>query len=369
VRVVVVSEFYPRAHDPVLGVWAHRQAVAARDAGADVRVLVPHRPLPQRAESRKLQALATELRHPRRSVLDGIEVRYVPFVAPPRWRSYDGWGAWAAPSLAVALRWLRREWAFDLVHAHNAIPAGDAVRRARLGVPLVVSVHGGDVLWTAPRFGDATVRQTFAAADLVVANSGGIEQRARRLGAARTRVVHLGTDIPAEVRCEQPQTIVTVGHLIERKRHEDVVRALPAGSRYLVIGDGPERERLARLAAELGADVEFSGQLAHAEALRRARRCAIFAMPSTSEAFGVAYVEAMAAALPAVGRRGEPGPEEIAALGEGMLLTDGDDLGDVLAEALERRIELGIQARALAQRHFTWEACGAATVDAYASVL
>jgi hypothetical protein len=33
-RVAVVAEFYPRAIDPVLGVWAHRQAVAARDAGA-----------------------------------------------------------------------------------------------------------------------------------------------------------------------------------------------------------------------------------------------------------------------------------------------------------------------------------------------
>ena len=41
---------------------------------------------------------------------------------------------------------LRRHFPFDLVHAHYAAPAGDAVRRARLGVPLVVSVHGGDVL-------------------------------------------------------------------------------------------------------------------------------------------------------------------------------------------------------------------------------
>src|SRR6201985_3537672 len=48
-RVVVVAEYYPRASDPVLGVWAHRQALAARDAGADVRVLVLHRPVPPRA--------------------------------------------------------------------------------------------------------------------------------------------------------------------------------------------------------------------------------------------------------------------------------------------------------------------------------
>src|SRR3954452_7571420 len=46
VNVAVVAEFYPRAHDPVLGIWAHRQAIAARDAGADVRVLVLYRPIP-----------------------------------------------------------------------------------------------------------------------------------------------------------------------------------------------------------------------------------------------------------------------------------------------------------------------------------
>ena len=48
----------------------------------------------------------------------------MPFVAPPRPRSYASWGAWAAPTLALALR--NR---FDLVHAHYAVPAGDAARR------------------------------------------------------------------------------------------------------------------------------------------------------------------------------------------------------------------------------------------------
>jgi len=36
VRVLVVAEFYPRATDPALGIWAHRQALAARDAGAEI---------------------------------------------------------------------------------------------------------------------------------------------------------------------------------------------------------------------------------------------------------------------------------------------------------------------------------------------
>ena len=35
-KALVVAEFYPSERDPVLGLWAHRQAVAARDAGAEV---------------------------------------------------------------------------------------------------------------------------------------------------------------------------------------------------------------------------------------------------------------------------------------------------------------------------------------------
>ena len=51
-RVCVVAEYYPRRRDPVLGVWAHRQALAARDAGAEVHVLALERPVPSAAALR-----------------------------------------------------------------------------------------------------------------------------------------------------------------------------------------------------------------------------------------------------------------------------------------------------------------------------
>ncbi|MEA2184404.1 MAG: hypothetical protein QOF69_3589, partial [Solirubrobacteraceae bacterium] len=323
-RVAIVAEFYPRAADPVLGIWAHRQAVAARDAGADVRVLVLHRPVPPLAAARAgpkaaARAAAQALAQPRRATLDGIAISYVPFLAPPRPRSYGDWGRWAAPSLAVALRALRKQrFPFELVHAHNAVPAGEAVRRAGLRTPYIVSVHGGDVFHTAPgsAAGAEAVRAAFARSQLVLANSAGIEHRCRVLGAPATRVVHLGSDLPEDRAEPYPDpTVVTTGHVIARKRHRDVLAAIARlpGLRYVVIGDGPELGRLKQLAAKLGiADrVEFAGQLPQEEALRRTRRAHVFAMPSTDEAFGVAYVEAMAGWLPAIGARGEPGPEEI----------------------------------------------------------
>jgi teichuronic acid biosynthesis glycosyltransferase TuaC len=323
-------------------------------------------------------------------------VRYVRFLAPPRSRSYGAWGAWAAPGLVLALRRLRRRFAFDLVHAHNAVPAGDAVRRARLHAPLVVSEHGADVLYTAPRYaaGRRATEATFAGARLVLANSAGIERACRELGARDTRVVRLGTDVPGNGRpgvsddrltrrALEPATIVTVGHLVARKRHADVLRALwllrerAPDLRYVVVGDGPEREPLRRLAGELGvADrVELTGQLPHAEAVARARRCDVFVMPSVDEAFGVAYVEAMAAGVPAIGTRGEPGPEEIGREGPGLRLVPPGDV-EALATEIEGmvadpawRADLGAHARATVERSFTWARCGEETVRAYDDAL
>jgi glycosyltransferase involved in cell wall biosynthesis len=390
-KVAIVAEFYPRAADPVLGLWAHRQAIAARDAGADVHVLVLYRPLPSLAQARRgakpaALALARALAQPLRDARDGIDITYVPFLAPPRPTTYGSWGRWAAPSLAVALRALRRRFRYDLIHAHNAVPAGDAVRRAGLATPFAVSVHGGDVFHTAPGSvaGAEAVRAALGRATLTIANSAGIERRCRVLGARATRVVRLGTDLPLGRAEPYPQpTVVTTGHLIARKRHADVLRAVALlqdrhpGLRYLVIGDGPEREPLRALAAELNvADrLELGGQLPGDEALARTRRATLFAMPSTDEAFGVAYVEAMAGWLPAIAAQDEPGPQEIVAQGGGMTLTPPGDpaaLAGALDELLcdEGRLRRqGDAARATAERAFSWQACGAATLAAYEAAL
>jgi len=401
-KVAVVSEFYPRRGDPVLGVWAHRQALAARDAGADVRVLVLHRLVPPRASfaagvgkaGSALRELAGE---PRRQLLDGLEVSYVRYVSPPRSRSYHAWGAWAAPALGIALRRLRRSFEFELIHAHNAVPAADAVRRVGLGVPLAISVHGGDVLYTAPRTpaGRAAVEINLAAASTVLANSHGIAELAREHGALDTRVVHLGADLPeartaaigergnGTPREPRAPTLVTVGHLVARKRHADVLRAMAVLSkrhpslRYTIVGDGPERVALEGLAARLGVSerVEFHGQLDHAKAIELARSCTLFAMPSTEEAFGVAYVEAMAGGVPAIGCRGEPGPEEIAAAGDGFVLVPPGDI-----ERLTQRIdellcdphrlrEASMRARETVAANFTWRRCGEQTLEAYEHAL
>ena len=176
---------------------------------------------------------------------------------------------------------------------------------------------------------------------------------------------------------------MTVAHLVARKRHADVLRALAVLSqrhptlRYVVDRRRPRAHRARRARERLGVAerVDFLGQLAPEEALERARGCTLFVMPSTEEAFGVAYVEAMAAGVPAIGCRGEPGPEEIAAAGDGFMLVPPGDIErltqriDELLSDPQRLREAGQRARATVAANFTWERCGEQTLAAYEHVL
>jgi teichuronic acid biosynthesis glycosyltransferase TuaC len=394
--VVVVAEWYPSPADPVHGVWAHRQAMATREAGAEVRVLALRRPVPPIEVARRggfTDWLAGAPATLRPAVLDGIRVDAVPFIAPPRPWSYGAWGHWAVPPLTLALRRLSRQWSFDLIHAHSLIPPGFAAavacRWGRLtpSPALAVSTHGPDVISVHAR--SATARRATTAAllgaDVVIANSSWAAHRCEQIAghAIETRVVHFGADLPASPpeRHERP-TLVTVAHLHARKRHALVLHALAelapdARPDYVVIGGGRGRAPLEALAARLGLGerVRFLGQLENRRALAEAWRCHLYVMPSVEEPFGVAYVEAMAGGLPAIGTRGEGGPEEIAAAGDGMVLVAPDD-HRALARELENLLTdparlqaLGSAARRNVERNFTWRACGEATVAAYRTAL
>jgi glycosyltransferase involved in cell wall biosynthesis len=386
VKVAVVAEYYPRRRDPVLGIWAHRQALAAREAGADVKVLVLERPLPPSSSLRrpwKLPgAIAGIARQPKQDELDGIEIRYVRFVAGDRSKNYATWHERAAEPLGQALDKLRAEWPFDLVHAHYALPAGGAAAAftKEHGLPLVVSVHGGDVLGPllqAPE-ARATVAGVLSDASEVLCNSRTTLDRVADLvrDDERLRVVYLGAAAPADPPPKrEARTVATLAHVIPRKRHADVLEAVQGmdGVEWLVIGNGPELPFLRRAAADLKLQdrIEFAGQLAPEGALRQLASAHVMAMPSEDEAFGVAYVEALACGVPAIGLASEGGPAEIAAQGPGMLLVPPRDPG-ALAEAIRTALadrELPAAARRTAAERFSWERCGRDTVAAYRDAL
>jgi len=157
--------------------------------------------------------------------------------------------------------------------------------------------------------------QRFAArsADLIFADS---RLTARRLtewlGVEPTRVLVLspGTTIlsplAGEDRGGEPKSIdcIFVGRLLAHKHVDIMLRALALtpGISGLIVGSGPEKDRLIALAGELGISdrVRFESPATNEAVLNRLRGARLLVFPSTREGFGVAVLDANACGVPAL---------------------------------------------------------------------
>ncbi len=99
--------------------------------------------------------------------------------------------------------------------------------------------------------------------------------------------------------------IVSVSRLVHKNAVDDIVRALPmlpAHIKLLLVGDGPDKQMLQKLAADLGvADrIIYTGQVDTSETAKYRAISDIFARPSRSEGMGNSFASAMASKLPII---------------------------------------------------------------------
>lgn len=120
------------------------------------------------------------------------------------------------------------------------------------------------------------------------------------------RVVPNGVDLAA-VRAVAPADrdvdVLYAGRLIPEKGVATLVRAMARldGRSCLVVGEGPERDRLERLATRLDAPVAFEGFLpADEDVLALLAAAEVFVLPSRREGFGLTVLEALACGTPVV---------------------------------------------------------------------
>jgi len=143
-----------------------------------------------------------------------------------------------------------------------------------------------------------------------------VSERTRRdleeLGVRGVQVVPNGIDFESidRIKAARKQSdIIYVGRLVAHKNVDLLIRAVSLASnevpdiKAIIIGDGPEMEKLRALTRDLGLErnVEFTGFLeSYDEAVALMKSSRVFVLPSSREGFGMAALEANACGLPVV---------------------------------------------------------------------
>lgn len=339
--------------------------------------------------------VATELAMGLASV--GDEVHVISYALPPRLTSLGPNLAYhevVVPryplfeyppySLALATKIVEvaRNHQLDLVHVHYAVPnAVSAVLARQILAPqplaVVTTLHGTDItlVGTDPSYLETT-RYGIVASDAVTAVSDALRQQT---------FAQLGLELPIEVipnfiepeRFEAVRSrpgarawaesgervLIHISNFRPVKRVEDVVEVFRLvqqrlDCRLLLVGDGPERARVEADCRRHGLcdKISFVGNLPVVEEILVGAD--VFLLPSETESFGLAALEALSCGVPVVATRVGGLPEVVVHGENGFLFPVGDVAS--MAEAIvgllgdpQRHRQFSDHARAWAVERFT----------------
>jgi glycosyltransferase involved in cell wall biosynthesis len=292
-----------------------------------------------------------------------------------------------------SLRIVRRHFAAvkpDIVHTHlgtSDLIAGLAARS--LGLPAVSTLH--TAVWD--RTPEVRLKRTLVklCASRIIAVSDSARRAYEENGWAKAGqivMIHNGADVVAvpgagrEIRTALgwgPNDLVVamVSSLRPEKAHDvaiSAVRMLAAEFpqlRLLIVGEGPEEPKIARLAHDLGDRVAMVG--IRLDVMRYLDACDVCLHPSRADAFPTTLIEAMAAAVPVLATQVGGIPEIVADRRTGLLVDappSAEEVAPALASLLRDpswRLTLATAARAAYQEEFTarrWVRVTRATYDA-----
>jgi len=278
VKILVLSSLYPNDAQRRHGIFIEHRVAHLTRPGDAVRVVAPVPWFP--SAHPRFGRYADFARVPAAAVRRGVTISH------PRHPVVPKIGMAAAPWLMAAALYpyiarLRRTFDFDVIDSYYLYPDGVAAAiLARLfDRPYLMSALGSDVS-LIPHY-PAERRMILAAvakAAAVTTVCGALRDELLALGAAaeKVSVVEHGVDLalfrpPADRDALRRSlgiagpAILSVGHLIDRKGHDLVIRAVAAlpGVTLMIAGDGPREAALRALAAALGvaARVRFLGHV------------------------------------------------------------------------------------------------------------
>jgi glycosyltransferase involved in cell wall biosynthesis len=387
VNLLTFTTLYPNGIQPEHGIFVENRLRRLVELdGVEARVLapVPWFPVPWRAfgrYGRLAQVPRVEQRH-------GLQVDHPRFPAIPKL------GMSLAPLLlyGAAARALARLFAaghrFDLIDAQYFYPDGvaAALLGRRFGLPVSITGRGTD-LNLIPRYAlpRRMIRWAAARAACLITVSRALKQDLVEIGvdSDRIQVLRNGVDLarfrPVEREGArrrlgvEPPVVASVGHLIPRKGHDLILRALTEvpEATLLIVGEGPEGPALRRLAEGLGlaGRVRFLGQVAHDDMAQVYGAADLLALASEREGWPNVLLEAMACGTPVAATAVGGIPEIVTSPDAGRLVSERTP-GAVAAAIRELIDDPPDRARTRAHgERFAWDRVAARQVALYRGVV
>lgn len=270
-------------------------------------------------------------------------------------------------------------------------------------IPMITYVHGSELrILHKKKTTRLLQKYVLQNSDLVIANSTFTFDLLKpyRLDNEKSLVVNLGADLSkfypinsdfsarASMGISQNAfMLLTISHLVPRKGHDMVIRALPAilhqhpNTVYVIAGQGPNEENLRQLAIELKVDnnVHFAGFVQEAQLNPLMNACDLFIMPNRDEdgdveGFGIVFIEANACGKPVIaGRSG--GAVDAVVDGETGYLVDplnSDEIALRILQLIKKpdlRARMGDAGYKRSTEEFNWDAVTSRIYSRIESVL
>ena len=391
-RVLVLSRNYPNSVFPTLGLWAEGVVhLTSRFARVKVISPVPYcPPVPGLPEN------FARFRRVERRRSDGeIEVFHPRIVVPPGslFHGAEHWPYYLR--VAPLVNAIRREYPFDLIHAHFTYPDGWVAAKLgeRLGVPVIITEQAAWRPWmdNAPRVRRHAVWAARHCACHIAISRSHRETITHFTGEMpRLKLIPDAVDgsvftLPPRGQRRIPNQILLVGAIRHVKGADILARSLRILTdrgrdlRLVHVGESfyggwrRDFEEFQRLVTELGLAprVEYAGKKPTPELVRYMQESALLVLPSRRESLGLVLAEALACGTPVVSTRCG-GPEDIVTDEVGVLVPpeDPEALAGGIAHVLDRPERYdAARLRAHALEHFGFDSVAERLAAAYQEVL
>ena len=351
-RILTYTTLFPNAATPHHGVFVrHRLRRVVATGKVEARVVAPVRWFP--FNYRIFGEYARFAAAPPYETVDGLPVYHPRYPVIPKFGMNWTPSLLASYSKSAVKKILAEGFDFDLIDAHYFYPDGVAAAKLKqwLKKPLVITARGTDInlipQYSKPR---KMILQAAEAADAIITVCAALKDALVDLGVDDRKVTVLrnGVDLqlfqPPRDREQLRQdlamrgsTLLSVGHLIKRKGHDLVIKALVSLPEYQlkIIGVGEEELALKSLAKELGVEsrVQFVGAIPQEELCQYYGAADALILASSREGWANVLLESMACGTPVVATPVWGTPEVVASPEAGVLSQDRS--ADALRDAVK----------------------------------